>query len=257
MILAVDIGNTHIVLGCIENDKILNIDRLETDVNKTESEYAVLIKGVLEFSGIDLTAFEGAVMSSVVPPINAAIKSAIKKVIGCDTLVVGSGVKTGLNILIDNPAQTGSDLVVGAVAALSMYKTPLVIIDMGTATTITVVVGKADFLGGAIIPGLGISMNALASNTSQLPKVSLEAPSKCIGTNTIDCMKSGAVFGSAAMIDGMIDRIERELGEEANIIATGGIASSIIPHCIHKINYEPDLLLRGLTIVYNKNKKKL
>ena len=256
MILAVDIGNTHIVIGCIEDDKILSIDRLETDINKTEIEYAVMIKSILEFNKFDLGEFEGAVMSSVVPPINSMIVRSIKKVINCDTLVVGTGIKTGLNILIDNPAQTGSDLVVAAVAAVSMYKTPIIIIDMGTATTMSAVTGKADFIGGAIIPGLGISMSALTSNTSQLPKVSFEAPEKCISTNTIDCLKSGAVFGSAAMIDGMIDRFESELGKGASIVATGGISGSIIKHCKHEIVYEPDLLLRGLMIIYNKNKKK-
>lgn len=256
MILAVDIGNTNIVLGCIEGENILTIDRLETDIDKTDSEYAVLIRGILEFNNIDLGGFEGAVLSSVVPPINSSIKNAIKKVIGHEALVVGAGVKTGLNILIDNPAQLGSDLAVGAVAALSMYKTPIIVIDMGTATTMTVVTGKADFLGGAIIPGVGVSMSALASSTAQLPDISLEAPAKCIGTNTIDCMKSGAVYGAASMIDGMIDRFEEELGQKTTIVATGGLANSIAPICKHEIHLEPDLLLRGLTIIYNKNKKK-
>ncbi len=255
MILAVDIGNTHIVLGCIEDDSIITIDRIETDRLKTDIEYAVILKGLLEFNDIDLNSFEGAVLSSVVPQITSSIRRAIKKVIGCDTLFVGAGVKTGLNILIDDPAQTGSDLVVAAVAALALYNTPLIVIDMGTATTISVIKGKADFIGGAILPGVGVALNALISNTSQLPYVSLEAPKKCISTNTIDCIKSGAVYGSASMIDGMIRRIESELGEKATVIATGGIASSIIPYCEHEIIYEPDLLLRGLTIVYNKNKK--
>ncbi len=256
MILAVDIGNTHIVLGCIEDEKILNIDRLETNSDKTESEYAVLIQGILEFNHINLDGFEGAVMSSVVPPITDAIRSAIEKVIGKEPLVVESGIKTGLNILIDDPAQTGSDLVVGAVAALSMFKTPLIIIDMGTATTITVVKGKADFIGGAIIPGLGLSLKALAAGTSQLPNISLSAPKKAIATNTVDCMRSGAIYGSASMIDGMIDKFEEEMGERATVVATGGISGYVIPYCRHEIHFEPDLLLRGLAIVYNRNKKK-
>ena len=255
MILAVDIGNTHIVLGCIEGEEILTIDRLETNTDKTESEYAVLIKGILEFNNIDLEGFDGAVLSSVVPPITSVIKSAIKKVIGKDALVVESGVKTGLNILIDDPAQAGSDLVVGAVAAISKYKTPLIIIDMGTATTISVVTGKSDFRGGVIIPGLGISMNALTAGTSQLPDVSFEAPKKYVGTNTIDSMKSGAVYGSAAMLDGMIEHIEEEIGEKANVIATGGLSGLIIPYCKRKIYHEPDLLLRGLSVIYGKNRK--
>lgn len=256
MILAVDIGNTHIVLGCIEGENILSIDRLETNLNKTASEYGVLLKGILDFYDFGRNDFEGAIVSSVVPPITSSIVEAVKKVTGCDALIVGSGIKTGLNILIDNPAQTGADLVVGGVAAMSLYQTPVLIIDMGTATTITAVVGKSNFIGGAIIPGVAVSLNALAGNTSQLPKISIEAPKKCISTNTIDCMKSGAVFGSAAMIDGMLDRMEEELGEKATVVATGGLASQILPYCRHEINYEPDLLLRGLAILYNKNKKK-
>lgn len=255
MILAVDVGNTHIVLGCIENNEIVSTDRLETDELKTESEYAVLLKGIFEFNNIDPAGFEGAILSSVVPPINAVMKSAIKKVTGCDTMVVGSGIKTGLNILIDNPAATGGDLVAAAVSALSKYKTPLIVIDMGTATTFTALAGKADFLGGAIFPGLGISMSTLSSSTSQLPTVSFEAPPKCISTSTVDCMKSGAVYGSASLIDGMIDRMEAELGGKATVVATGGLSGLIIPYCKHEIHHEADLLLRGLAIIYNKNKK--
>jgi len=253
MILAVDIGNTHIVLGCIDGDKIVSTDRLETDLNKTSGEYAVIINGILGFNKIDVAAFEGAIISSVVPPITSSIAEAVKKVTGVDALVVGTGIKTGINILIDNPAQAGADLVVGAVAGIAKYKTPLLIIDMGTATTITAVTGKADFIGGAIIPGLAVSINALAGNTSQLPKISIEAPKKCISTNTVDCMKSGAVYGSASMLDGMIDRMEEELGEKATVVATGGLVNQILPYCRHEIFYDPDLLLRGLAIIYEKN----
>jgi type III pantothenate kinase len=171
-------------------------------------------------------------------------------------MVVGAGIKTGLNILIDNPAQLGSDLAVSAVAALNEYKPPIIAVDMGTATTIMVIDKNGSFLGGQILPGVALSMNALASKTSQLPKVSIEAPKKVIGTNTIDSMKSGAVFGAASMLDGMIDRIEEEIGMSATVVATGGLSGSIVPHCKHEIICDDDLLLKGLAIIYEKNVKR-
>lgn len=256
MILALDVGNTHIVMGCIEDMEISHIMRMETDRNRTEYEYAVTIKQILDFYNIRTDNFEGAIISSVVPPLTATLKRAVQLITGIESIVVGAGLKTGLNILIDNPAQLGSDLVVGGVAALDSYAPPMIILDMGTATTISVIDKKANYIGGAIVPGVGISLDALSSGTSQLPKIPIDAPKKAIATNTIDCMKSGAVFGTAAMVDGMIDRYEKELGYEVNVIATGGLAKTIIPNCSHKIIYDEDLLLRGLAVIYKKNKKK-
>ncbi len=255
MILAVDIGNSHTVIGCLEGMEIKYIARIETNPLKTEYEFAVTIKQLFDFEDIDYSAFEGAIISSVVPPLTDTLKRAIKMLTGIVPIVVGSGIKTGLNILIDNPAQLGSDLVVGGVAALASYKPPIIICDMGTATTISVIDEKGNYLGGAIAPGMQLSLHALASGTSQLPKVPLEAPKKCIGTNTVDCMKSGSILGTAAMIDGMIDRIEEELGVKASVLATGGISRIIVPQCKHDIIYDEDLLLRGLAIIYEKNKK--
>jgi type III pantothenate kinase len=255
MLLAVDIGNTHIVLGCIEGDDILYISRITTDLNRTECEYAVLLRQVLELGGMAGSRIDGAIVSSVVPPLTETLRSAIRLITGQRALVVGTGLKTGLNILIDNPAQLGGDLVVGAVAALAVYKPPILIFDMGTATTISVLDAKGRFLGGAIVPGVGLSLSALVGATSQLPKVPIEAPQKCICSNTIDCMKSGAVFGAAAMVDGMIDRMEAELGEKASLVATGGMAERITPYCSHKLVYDNNLLLRGLAILYRKNKR--
>ena len=257
MILAIDIGNTHIVMGCIENSQISYIARMTTDIKKTENEYAVQIKQLLEFQNINYTHFEGAIISSVVPPITSTMKSAVQILTGIDALVVGTGIKTGLNIHIDNPAQLGSDLVVGAVAALSLYHPPLIILDMGTATTISVLDKNGTYLGGSIMPGLALSLSALSTSTSQLPKVPIEAPKHCIGTNTIDCMKSGGVFGTASMLDGMLKRIETELGEKACVIATGGLSKSIVPYCEREIIYNENLLLYGLEIIYKKNQKKI
>ena len=255
MLLAIDIGNTNIVLGCIENGDIKSIARISTDSNKTPHEYAVIIKAVLEFDNIDLKRLDGAIISSVVPKVTQIARNAVFILTGKKPLVVGSGLKTGLDIRIDNPAEAGSDLIVGAVAALSVTKPPIIIIDMGTATTISVVDAHGCFIGGIIYPGVKVAFSALSGGTSQLPDVAIEAPKKCIGSNTIESMRSGGVLGTASMLDGMIDRIAEELGQEASVVATGGIAKYIIPYCKHEIAYEGDLLLKGLEIIYNKNKK--
>ena len=253
MILAVDVGNTHTVFGGVDGDNVSTIARMRTDALKTEYEYAVLIRQTMDFSGVDPRGFDGVIISSVVPPVTHTLERAIKKVTGLDSLVVGSGIKTGLNILIDNPAQLGGDLVAGAVAALGLEKPPLIIIDMGTATTISVIDKKGNFIGCAIAPGVNLSVSVLASGTSQLPKVSIEAPRHCVGKNTVDSMKSGVVFGAASMLDGMIDRIEQELGYETTVLATGGLAPSIVGYCRRRIRVCDDLLLRGLAMIYEKN----
>ncbi len=253
MILAVDIGNTNIVIGCFENDRILFIERLTTNQFATVLEYSVSFKNVLEFNEIKADEIEGSIISSVVPSVTDTVNEAVKKTIGTKSIIVGPGIKTGLSIMIDNPAQLGSDLVVGAVAGLANYSLPLAIIDMGTATTVAVVDSKKHYIGGIIMPGVRVSLDSLTVKTAQLPKISLEAPSRVIGTNTIDCMKSGIIYGSAANIDGVLDRIENELGEKITCVATGGLAELIIPHCKRKIILDQELLLKGLMIIYNKN----
>ncbi len=254
MILALDTGNTNIVLGCIDdNNDIVFEARVATDHSKTEYQYAAEFKGMLDMAHIDAGSVKGAIMSSVVPPLVPILKKAVSFIMGIEPLVVGPGVKTGLNIMIDNPAQLGSDQVVDAIAALSEYEPPLIIFDMGTATTVSVIDRNRNYLGGMIIPGVKISQDSLTSRTSQLPKISIEAPKRIIGKNTIDCMKSGAIYGSAAMVDGVIDGIERELGERARVIATGGLSGSIIPFCRRNIVIDDHLLVKGLKIIYDKN----
>lgn len=255
MILALDVGNTHIVLGCVENGTISHVARMSTQESRTENEYAVAISQILALEGVSRTNFEGAVLSSVVPQVTEVLSQAVKLLTGCEVLTVGSGIKTGLNIRIDNPAQLGPDLVVGAVAALELHKPPLILIDMGTATTFSVIDASGAFLGGAIVPGVGLSLDALVAGTSLLQKIPFEVPHRCIGSNTIDSMKSGVVLGTVSMLDGMIERIEAELGAPATVIATGGLAARIIPHCKHKILYDGDLLLKGLWAIYKKNHK--
>ncbi len=255
MILAIDVGNSHIIVGCMDGADIRYICRMESAPGKTEYEYCVLLGQLLRFGGIDPQNIDGAIISSVVPTLTGTMRSAVKLLCGVRALVVGAGIKTGLNIKIDNPAQLGSDLVVGAVAGIHSYSPPLLIVDMGTATTFTVIGKDSCLLGGAIVPGVGLSLSALVSGTSQLPKVPIEAPRSCIGTNTVDCMKSGAVFGAASLIDGFADRIESELGCAVNVIATGSLAKVIVPHCRRDIIRDDDLLLRGLALIYAKNKR--
>lgn len=253
MILAIDMGNTNIVIGCIDDEKIHFVERLSTEHSKTELEYAVSFLHILELNRIDVEKIDGVIISSVVPPLLNTIKRAVKKVVNVVPKVVGPGMKTGLNIKTDNPAQVGSDMIVCAVAGVKEYGVPLIFVDMGTATTISVVDADKNYIGGVIMPGVKISVNALVSNTAQLPRISMEAPKKVIGTNTIDCMNSGVVFGNAACIDGMIDKIEEELGQKASVLATGGIAGSIIPYCKRKIIVDDALLLKGLKIIYDRN----
>ena len=256
MLLAIDIGNTNVVIGCLnDNHETLSLFRMVTDLKKTEDEYAAGMQTILSYNGIDCRGFEGAIISSVVPPLTELFRGAVKKLTGRHALVVGTGIKTGLNIQIEDPSTLGADLVAAAVAAVAQFPQPVIIIDMGTATTMTVVDEGNRFIGGAIVPGVALSMNALSGGTSLLHKVPLDAPKKCISGTTTACMQSGAVYGNAAMLDGMIDRFEAELGKKAAVVATGGIAGKIIPHCRHEIVYDEDLLLKGLHILYKKNTK--
>lgn len=254
MILAVDVGNTNIVLGCIEEGRIVSTVRLHADDRKTSAEYAITLKELFDVFGIDFLAFEGAILSSVVPAVTEALSGAISRLTGVNCLVVGPGMKTGMNVRIDDPGTLGCDLVVGGVAAIAYYGTPAIVIDLGTATTITAIDKDNCFRGGAILPGIKLSYNALAAGTSLLPNISIAPPKKCIATNTVDCMRSGAVYGSAAMIDGMIDRMERELGMPCHLIATGGLAASVVSCCTHEITCDDDLLLKGLWHLYQKNR---
>ncbi len=256
MILAIDIGNTNIVFGGIDEKKTYFTERVSTDTDKTDLEYAIFFKNILEFRGVKTEEIEGCIISSVVPPVSQTVCAAAERVLGKKPMVVGPGVKTGLNILIDNPATLGADMVVAAVAAIRLYQKeprPMIIFDMGTATTISVIDKKGSFLGGMITPGLKVALESLASGTAQLPMISLTAPKKVIGTNTIDCMRSGIVYGNAAMAEGIIARIEEELGESALVVATGGLTRFILPYCSRQIIYDDDLLLKGLFFIYQKN----
>ena len=252
MILTIDVGNTHTIIGAFCEGKLLFTSRISTDRHKTQDEYAVAIRSVLSLHGAT-DSIDGAIISSVVPQVSSLLENAIKMLFGCRVFVVGPGVKTGLNIKIDNPAQLGADLVCVSVAAQNKYPLPSIVFDLGTATTISALTEKGEMIGGSILTGVGTALNALAQGTAQLPQISLSGEVSVIGSNTVDCMRSGAIIGAAAMIDGMILRYKEILGENTTVIATGGLASSIVPHCRESIVVDDNLLLDGLYSIYKKN----
>lgn len=255
MLLAIDIGNTNLVIGCILDDEILFKARIATDQTRTSDQYGVEIKNMIEAFGVKVNDITDCIISSVVPPVFNSVRTGVIKVIGKQPMVVGPGLKTGLNIHMDVPSQVGSDRIVIAVAALAEYQAPLILMDLGTATTIEVVEPENHYMGGIIFPGVKLSLDALTSRAAQLPGISLDKPKRVIGKNTVDSMRSGMLYGTAAMIDGLIERMEEELGHSSTLIATGGMAQFIAPLCKHSIILEKDLLLKGLNIIYKKNKK--
>ena len=253
MILAVDIGNTNIVVGFLEKTNIIASGRVATDRNKTSVDFLIQLKLMLSIYSIDINKLEGSILSSVVPELTNELEIAMEKLLSKKPFIIGPGLKTGLNIKIDNPKSLGADRVCDAVCLIEEYETPAIIIDMGTATTISVIDKNKNHIGGMIIPGLKTSLDSLSSNASQLPYISLDDPKVLIGKNTIDCMKSGIIYGNVALIDGLIDRIKEELGEDYVIIATGGLSKLVIKHSKHNIIYDENLLLKGLYYIYKKN----
>jgi len=256
MILTVDIGNSNIVIGGVEGEDILFEARLRTDATKTSDEYCIDLKSILDIYKVNADAVEGSIIASVVPQVLNSFRTALMKLTGKQSLVVGPGLKTGLNIKIENPAQTGADLVVGCVAALREHKPPMIVVDMGTATTMVVLDKEGALIGGCIAPGVKISMDALTGRTALLPGLQLDQPKNAIGRNTIECMRSGLMLGNACMIDGMVERMEAELGCKTTVIATGGIAKFVVPMCKTPIIYDKDLLVKGLAALYRDNKRK-
>ena len=256
LLLTVDIGNTNLTIGAYSGEELKFVARLATDRSRTEDQYAIELKSIFDLHGYAFDQFSGCAISSVVPELTGAVAHAAKRITGNDPVVLGPGVKTGINILADDPSQAGADLVAASVAAANLYELPCFVIDLGTATKINVIDESGAFCGCAIAPGVGISLEALSARTSQLPAISLSTPKKAIGTNSIDCMQSGVVFGTAAMLDGLCDRMERELGKKVkSFVATGGLSGEIIKSCNHQMIYDPELILKGLRIIYEKNRK--
>ena len=254
MLLAVDIGNTNVTLGIYNEQILLFTSRLATDNKTTSDQYAIYLKNLLELHGYSHRDIEDCIIASVVPTVCTALKQAISFLCDIVPLELGPGVKTGLNIKIDNPAQLGADLVAGAVGAINEYTLPCIVIDMGTATTLSVIDENATYRGGVIAAGVRLTLKALTENTAALPSVSISAPESVIGTNTVDSMQSGLVFGAAAMLDGLIEQISTELGAFPTIVATGGLSREIITYCRHDIIYDENLLLEGLREIYERNK---
>ena len=255
MILAMDVGNTHIVIGILEGGEIQNIVRLHTDPRETATEHAIKLRQITDFYGLDPRRFEGCILSSVVPRVTQPLKSAAEVLTGKRVLVVGPGIKTGLNLRLDDPSSVASGLIVGAVAAIACYGAPAIVIDMGTATTMVAVDQSGAFRGGAIMPGVKLAYGALAAGTSLLPDIAILPPKKVVGSSTVEAMRSGALYGTAAMIDGMIARMEQELGYPCTVVATGGLVKEILPCCKRAgILHDADLSLKGLWILYEKNR---
>ena len=256
MILTIDVGNSNIVIGGVEGEEIVFVARLRTEATKTSDQYCVDLKILLDVYHVKVSDIEGCIISSVVPQVLNSFQSAIKKLTGKVSLVVGPGIKTGLDIRLENPGQTGADLVVADVAALREHKPPMIVIDMGTATTMAVLDENGAHIGGCIMPGVRISMDALTDKTALLPGLQLDQPKRAIGRNTVDAMRSGIMMGTACMLDGMVERMEQELGQKTTVIATGGIAKFIVPLCKTPMIYDKDLLIKGLAHLYRENKKR-
>lgn len=253
MLISIDIGNTNISLGIFSGDELILNCRFATERQKTEDQYAIQFTDIFSLYKIDPQKITGAILGSVVPELTNVVKGALGKLIDGNVITLAPGVKTGLNIKIDNPAQLGADLAAGAVGAAAQYPLPAFIVDLGTATKICVVDEKKNFRGCLIAPGVAISLKALTDISSLLPTISLEAPKKVCGTNSADSMQSGIILGTASMIDGLIDRLSEEIGEPKSIIATGGLSYFLSDVCKHKLIHDKDLVLKGLKTIYEKN----
>lgn len=252
MILTIDIGNTNINLGLFQEDTLCLSARMATERDKTEDQFAAEFYQFFQMHTLVPSEFSGSIISSVVPEITTSVKHAVERLTNQKVLVLSPGVKTGLNILIDNPAQLGADLAAGAVGASANYPLPAFVIDLGTATKIYAIDEKG-FRGCMIAPGVVISLKALTDTSSLLPTISLEPPKKACGTNSIESMQSGIILGTAAMVDGLLERFDEELGTPKVILATGGLSSYIMPVCKHEITYDSHLVLKGLKKIYDKN----
>lgn len=256
MLLTYNVANDEILFGFIDGGALVATATLSTDTRKTADEYAVLLRGILELRGFDTATFEGAICSSVVPTLTEKMRNAVELIIGVRPHVLGAGTKTGLRILTDDPTQLGADLVASSVGALTKYDGPMILVSLGAATAFSVIDGDGSFVGCAIAPGISLSAEALSRGASLLPEFAAAMPKRCIGTNTMESMQSGCIFGGAAMISGMIDRIERELGTNARVIVTGRDGERIASLCEREMVFDDTVLLVGLAKIYEKNQRK-
>lgn len=254
MLLVMDVGNTNTVLGLYRDEELLASWRLTTNRAQTTDEYALLVSGLFSLRGIDPRQVTDAIVSSVVPPMDSTIREAFQRHYGIEPLFVGPGLKTGMPIQYDSPAEVGADRIVNAVAGYTRYGGPLVIVDFGTATTFDVVTARGEYAGGIICPGLGIAAEALFSRTAKLPRVEIRRPARLIATNTVGSIQSGLYYGYLGLVDGLIERLVKELGEETRVIATGGLAELIGRDSRYISTCDPMLTLEGLRLIWQKNR---
>ncbi len=256
MLLVIDIGNTNIVIGLYEGSVLTHHWRLQTNTRKTEDEYGVLIRQLFALAG-DLSDITGCILSSVVPPMQSMFVTMIERYFHTRPVVVGPGMRTGMPILAENPREVGADRIVNAVAAYARTQDATIVVDFGTATTFDAISANGEYLGGAICPGVAISADALYVRASKLPRVDVIAPPRVIGRNTVSAMQSGIVYGYVGLVNGMIERFDVELGRKSHVIATGGLGSLFTDHCRRVDEYDPDLTLTGLCLLWNRNQAEL
>ena len=254
MLLAVDIGNTNICIGVLDGDQVRTTTRMVTRPRCTADEYTAELKFLLRRLGVTPTDAEGVIVCSVVPGLTKALAQACKRLSGKDAMLVSVQLDTGLTMDVDAPERVGQDRLADAAAAAARYPLPCMTVDLGTATTYNVIGAGGKFLGGFIVPGVQTSLRAISAGTAQLPPIAPESPDDLIGKSTVACLNNGAMFGTAAMLDGLADRVETQLGQPLTVVATGGLAPYIMPCCKRKVEYDPDLLFRGLALIYRRNK---
>ena len=254
MLLAIDVGNSNNVIGLFSGEKLLTHWRIRTEWNRTADEYWVLIKEFILLNNVETETIDDIIIACVVPPLVPILQGMAKKYFLCEPLIVGPGVKTGISILYRNTSEVGADRIVNSVAAFEKYGGPLIIVDFGTATTFDVVSNKGEYLGGSIFPGVQISLEALFKNTAKLPRVDMTLPERVIGKSTVESLRSGAVYGFSGMVEAIVRQIKDELGQNARVIATGGVLDWITNKTSVIDTLDPFLTLDGLRIIYEKNK---
>ena len=253
MLFVIDIGNTNIVMGAYRGNDLEHYWRISTDTSKTSDELGVLLNQLFEYKGASFKDINAVVISSVVPTIMSNIETMCAEYIGIKPLIVGPDIETGLVIKFDNPKEVGADRIVNAVAAIEKYSVPAIVVDFGTATTFDAISSEKYYLGGAITPGIGISMDALFSKAAKLPRIELKKPDSIIGKSTVKCMQAGILYGYIGQIDGIVNRMKKELGGSPVAIATGGLAGFIATYCDTIDHVDPYLTLEGLKIIFERN----
>ncbi len=254
MLLAIDIGNTNVVLGVFDKDKLVENWRVGTKTQITPDEYAMIFKDLFNFAGLDFKQIDGVIISTVVPPLLPVMIEMSRKYFRIEPMVVTHEITTGITIRYDNPKEIGADRIVNAASAYKLYGGPIIIVDFGTATTFCAVTGNGEYLGGAIAPGVKISAEALFQRAAKLPRVELSKPPRVIGSDTISAMQAGIIYGYAGLVDGIVGRMKKELSPDAKVIATGGLAELVAPETRSIQEIKPHLTLEGLRLLYEINR---